>query len=123
MSEIEEWAEFRRARGQVLTLYIAVVILAIVGAGALALYCYELGPLVGPGVESSFGFAVALMFLLGALIVHVVDRMQRAWPLGRRFAPAAPGPVTDLDWAHVVEVVILVTAGGAIAYVLGGILA
>lgn len=116
-------AEFRRLRGRVLTLYIAIVILLLIGVGFLALYSYQLGPLVGPGVESSFGLAVALMFLMGALIVHVVDRMQRAWPLGRRFAPTAPGPVSDLDWAHVIEVVILVAAGGAIAYVLGGLLA
>jgi hypothetical protein len=123
LTEADEWAEFQRARNRVLTLYIATTVLLLIGVGALALYSFQLGTLVGPGVESSFGLAVGLMFVMGALIVHLVDRMYREWPLGRRYTPTAPGPVTELGWAHLIVVIILVVAGGAIAYVLGGLLA
>jgi hypothetical protein len=123
LTEEAEWAEFDRVRSRVLTLDIIAMVLLLVGVGALALYSFELGPLVGPGVESSFGLAVALMFLMGALIVHIVDRMYRSWPLGRRFGPTAPGPVTEIAWARLIAVIIVVVAGGTIAYVLGGILA
>jgi hypothetical protein len=123
LTDADDWANYRRARGQTLTLYIATMILLLLGVGILALYSYQLGPLVGPGVESSFGLAVALMFLMGALMAHLVDRMYRAWPMGRRFHPTPPGPVTDLSWANLLAVIILVAAGGAIAYILGGILA
>ena len=123
MTDAEEWAAFNRARSQTLTLYFATMVLLLVGVGVLALYSFDLGPLVGPGVESSFGFAVALMFMMGALVAHLVDRTYRSWPLGRHFTPTPPGPVTEFGWANLIAVLIIVAAAGAIAYVLGGLLA
>lgn len=116
-------ATFARLQDRTLALYYAAVVLMLLGIGVLAVYSYRLGPIVGPGVEQSFGYAVALMFIMGALTIHIVDRMYRVWPLGRRFRPTPPGAVTDRAWSIVVAVLVLVIAGGAIAYILGGLLA
>lgn len=123
MTEDEEIAQFHRLRERTLTIYLAVMILMIIGIAALALYSYELGPLVGQGVESSFGLAVCLMFLMGALLIHLVDWLYRVYPLGRRVTPTPPGVVTDRGWAMALAVVVIVSAGGAIAYILGGLFA
>lgn len=112
----------RDPRQTVLNLYATVLAINLVAIGFLALYCYQLGPLVGPGVESSFGFAVALMFLLGALSVHVAEATYRMWPLGRRFHPANPGPFTDASIATFVKVLVVALAVGGIAYLLYGVL-
>ncbi len=116
-------AELLRIQDRALSLYYAAMILMLLGIGVLGLYCYRLGPLTSPGAEQSFGFAVSLMFLMGALVIHLVDRTYRVWPLGRRFRPTAPGPVTDRAWSVALAVLILVIAGGAIAWILGGLLA
>ncbi len=124
MSEVAlDEAAFARLRDRTLAFYYACVILLLLGIGILSVYAYRLGPLVGPGVEQSFGLAAGLMFVMGALIIHVVDRMYRVWPLGRRFQPPAPRAVTDRDWSLALAVCVLVIAGGAIAYILGGLLA
>lgn len=123
MTEDADVAAFRRLRERTLTLYLSVMILMIIGIAALALYSFELGPLVGQGVESSFGLAVCLMFLMGALLMHLVDWLYRVYPLGRRVTPTAPGPVTDRGYAVALAVLIIVSAGGAIAYILGGLFA
>lgn len=122
MSEFDD-RDLARVRDRTLAFYYAAVVLMLAGIGVLSFYAYRLGAIVGPGVEQSFGFAVALMFIMGALTIHVVDRMYRSWPLGRRFRPTPPGPVTDRAWAVAVAVLVLVVAGGAIAYLLGGLLA
>ena len=115
--------EFRRLRRRVLDLYDAVTWLMLIGIGVLIVYVIELGPLTSPGVQESFGLAVALMFLMSALIVHLVDRTYRVWPLGRRVHPTPPGPVTVADQVRFFQVLIVVIAGAAIAYVLGSLLA
>jgi hypothetical protein len=107
----------------VLNLYDAITVLMLAGIAVLIVYAIRLGPLTSPGAEQSFGFAVALMFLMAALIVHLVDRTYRVWPLGRRFRPSAPGPVSVRAQARFVIAIILVVAAGAIAYVLGGLIA
>lgn len=107
---------------RVLRYYTIVAGLSIFGILVLTAYCIRLGPLVGPGVESSFGLAVAVMFLLGALLVHIVDRAYREYPLGRRIHPGPVGPVTDAAIATFLKVVILATAAGALAYLFWGIL-
>jgi hypothetical protein len=114
-------AEISRLRARIVSLYIAAEVLMLIGIGVLSLYILQLGTLVGPGVEQSFGFAVALMFLMSAVVIHLVDRTYRVWPLGRRVTPTNPGPVTDLDWAHFLAVAVLVAAGGAIAYIIAGL--
>jgi hypothetical protein len=116
-------AELRAVRTRVLNLYDTITVLMLVGIAILVVYAIRLGPLTSPGATRSFGFAVALMFLMAALIVHLVDRTYRVWPLGRRFRPSAPGPVTVHAQARFVIVVIIVVAAGAIAYVLGGLIA
>lgn len=121
MTEADALAAFRALRERTISLYVAALILLLIGIGGLALYAFELGPLVGPGVESSFGFAVALMFLMGALAAHLVDVTYRTYPLGRRFQPTAPALLTDRSWAIALVVVILVAAGTAIAYVVSGL--
>ncbi len=88
----------------------------------LAAYAIHLGALVGPGVESSFGYAVALMMLFGALLVHLVDRAYREWPLGRKFEAAWPGPVTDQALATLLKALVFAAVAGAIAYVVWGLL-
>ncbi len=84
--------EFRRLRRKVLDLYDAVTFLMLLGIGVLIVYAIQLGSLVSPGAQESFGLAVALMFLMAALMVHLVDRTYRVWPLGRRFRPTPPAP-------------------------------
>lgn len=107
-----------RVQDRVLNLYAAVTLLMLVAIGLLIVYSIQLGPLVGPGVESSFGFAVALLFLCAALIAHVVDRTYRAWPEGRGVRPAFPGLLTDRGLVNGLKVLVLVAAAAAVAYVL-----
>jgi hypothetical protein len=115
--------ELRRLRRKVLDLYDAVTYLMLIGIGILIVYAIELGSLTSPGAQESFGLAVALMFVMAALMVHIVDRTYRVWPLGRRFHPSAPGPVTARSQARFLAVLIFVIAAAAIAYVIGGLLA
>jgi hypothetical protein len=116
--------EYRRLRRRVLDLYDAVTYLMLFGIGVLVVYCAVLvGPLSSPGAQQSFGYALALMFLMSALIVHLVDRTYRVWPLGRRITPDVPGPVTAAAQARFVKIVIVVAAGAGIAYLIGTLLA
>jgi hypothetical protein len=115
--------EFRRLRRKVLDLYDAVTFLMLVGIGVLVVYCILLGPLTSPGAQESFGLALALMFLMGAMMIHLVDRTYRVWPLGRRVVPTPPGPVSAQSQARFIAILIFVIAAAAIAYVIGGLLA
>jgi hypothetical protein len=115
-------AAFRRLRRRVLDLYDAVTFLMLIGIAVLVVYAIELGPLTSPGAEESFGLAVALMFLMGALIVHLVDRTYRVWPLGRRITPTPPGPITPAAEARFLAILIFAVAVAACAYVIGGLL-
>ena len=110
-------ASARNLEARVVQLYQAIAVLMIVAIGVLVAYAIRLGPLVGPGVENSFGLAVGLMFLCSAMIVHVVDRTYRVWPTGRRVSPVTPGWYTDRSVAAFLRIVVLVAVGGAIAYV------
>lgn len=116
-------ASFLRVRRRVLDLYDAVTFLMLIGIGVLVAYCISLGSLTGPGAQESFGLAVALMFLMSALMAHLVDRTYRVWPLGRHFRPTPPGPVTVHAQARFLTVLVIVVAAAAIAYVIGGLLA
>jgi hypothetical protein len=118
-----ERAEFLRLRQRVLDLYDAVTFLMLIGIAVLIVYAIRLGPLTSPGAQESFGLAVALMFLMSALIVHLVDRTYRVWPLGRRFHPTPPGPVTARAQARFLAILVFVIAAAAIAYVIGSLLA
>jgi hypothetical protein len=109
----------RRLRQRVLDLYDAVTFLMLIGIAVLLVYAAVLvGPLTSPGAQQSFGYAVALMFLMSAMIVHLVDRAYRVWPLGRRIVPDAPGPVTVAAQARFFKILIVVLAGAGIAYFL-----
>jgi hypothetical protein len=114
-----------RATLQVRTLRLYSVIGGLMVAGILGLVAYSisLGPLVGPGVESSFGLAVGLMFLQATVLVHLVDRVYRVYPFGRRLKTAPPGPITDQDIAWFLRVLVIVAAVGAVAYILGSLIA
>ncbi|MGI0129829.1 MAG: hypothetical protein ACREDE_02560 [Thermoplasmata archaeon] len=116
-------AEYRRLRRKVLDLYDAVTFLMLIGIGALVVYSILLGPLTSPGAQQSFGIALALMFLMSAMIVHLVDRTYRVWPLGRRVAPSPPGPVTVHAQARFFAILVVVIAAAGIAYVIGSLLA
>ena len=116
-------ADIRRMRNRVLDLYTAVTVLMLLGLLVLIVYAIRLGPLTSPGAEQSFGLAVGLMFLMAALIFHTVDRTYRVWPLGRRIRPPWPGYVTLEGEIRFFKVLIVVAAGAAIAYVLGGLIA
>jgi len=116
-------AELRRLRNRLLDLYTAITGLMLLGIAVLIVYAIELGPLTSPGAEQSFGYALALMFLMGAVIFHLVDRMYRVWPFGRRFRPAWPGYVTLEGEIRFFKILIVIAAGAAIAYILGGLIA
>jgi hypothetical protein len=118
----DDSAEFRRLRQRVLDLYDAVTFLMLIGIAILVVYAIRLGSLTSPGAQESFGLAVALMFLMSALIVHLVDRTYRVWPLGRRFRPSPPGPVTARDQARFLAALTFAIAAAAIAYVIGSLL-
>ena len=123
MSDPSSDAELRQARARVLDLSTAVEVLLLLGIAVLIVYAIRLGPLTSPGAEESFGIAVSLMFLMGALVMHLVDRTYRVWPLGRRYEPTPPGPVTTEAQVRFLKVLVLVIAAAAIAYVLGGLIA
>lgn len=111
----------RASVGRVLDLYAATTVLMLLGIGVLVVYVIRLGPLTSPGAEQSFGYAIALMSLMGAALFHVADRTYRSWPLGRRFRPSVPGPVTLDAQVRFVKVVVFVAAAAAIAYLLAGL--
>ena len=123
MSSPPSSAELRRLRNRLLDLYTAITGLMLLGIAVLIVYAIELGPLTSPGAEQSFGYAVALMFLMGAVVFHLVDRMYRVWPFGRRFRPAWPGYVTLEGEIRFFKILIVIAAGAAIAYILGGLIA
>ena len=116
-------AELKRVRNRLLDLYIAITLLMLIGILVLIVYAVRLGPLTSPGAEQSFGYAVALMFLMAGVIFHMVDRVYRSWPFGRRVRPAWPGYVTVEGEIRFFKILIVVAAGAAIAYILGGLIA
>lgn len=106
-----------KAAATTLSVYNAITVLMLLGIAGLAVYAFELGPLVGPGVESSFGYAVAGMFLMGAMLAHIADRTYRSWPLGRRFRPTTPGPVTASGAASTLTWIVVLAIALGVAYV------
>lgn len=115
--------DLRRIRNRVLDLYVTVQVLMLLGIAVLIVYCFRLGPLTSPGAEQSFGIAVGLMFIMAAIVVHITDRTYRVWPLGRRFTPTPPGPVSTQAEVRFLKVLVIVLAGAAIAYILGTLIA
>ena len=122
MTEAERAAEFARIRLATLRYHFAILGLMLVGLVGLAVYTLQLGPITGPGVESSFGIAAGLMLIMGAMIVHVVERTYRLYPLGRKTATAAPPPVTEGDLVTFVKVLVVLIAAAAVAYILGSLI-
>jgi hypothetical protein len=122
LSEISD-AELAAVRRRTLDLYGAVMLLMILGIAVLVAYAIQLGPLTNPGAERSFGIAVALMSLMGAVVFHVVDRTYRVWPLGRRIVPTPPARLTVHSWVRFLKVLVVVLAVAGIAYVVGGLIA
>jgi len=108
---------------RILRLYSAAAGLSLFGIIVLLGYEVRLGPLVGPGVETSFGLAIAVMFLLGALVVHLVDRMYREWPLGRKFHPATPRTIDDAVVASFLKAAVVAAIAGAVVYIFWGLVA
>ena len=123
MNSDVERATRLQLRRRILDLYDAVTVLMLLGILVLIVYSIRLGPLTTPGAEQSFGYALALMFLMSAVIVHLVDRTYRVWPLGRRIVPTPPGPVTVDAEVRFLKIVIVVAAAASIAYLLGGLIA
>jgi uncharacterized PurR-regulated membrane protein YhhQ (DUF165 family) len=115
--------DLKALQNRTLDLYLATTVLMLLGIAVLVAYSIRLGPLVAPGAQQSFGYALALMSLMGAVLFHVIDRTYRSWPLGRRFRPTPPGPITEASEVRFVKVVVLVAAAAAIAYLVGGLLA
>ena len=106
-----------------LDLYAAVTLLMLLGIAILFGYAIRLGPLTTPGAQESFGLAISLMALMGAVIFHLADRTYRVWPLGRRFRPTPPAPFTLESWVRFLKVLIVVIAVAGIAYIVGGLVA
>jgi len=122
LSELSD-AELRALQRRTLDLYAVVTLLMLLGIAVLVAYAIRLGPLTSPGAEQSFGYAIALMSLMGAVIFHVADRTYRVWPLGRRVRPTPPAPITLASWVRFLKVLIVVIAVAGIAYIVGGLLA
>ena len=122
MSEGFTDAELRGIRRRVLNVYDGITALCMLGIAIMIIYVIKVGPLTSPGAQESFGLALSIMFLLGALLFHIVDRTYRTWPLGRRFSPTPPGPVTGWDIARFLRVFTVVVAGAAIAYLIASML-
>ncbi|MCI4345645.1 MAG: hypothetical protein L3K07_02670 [Thermoplasmata archaeon] len=114
---------YRGLRRRVLDYYFAVAGVSLAGIALLVVYVLTLGPIVGPGIEESFGLATALLFLLSALLVHLVDRTYREWPEGRRVHPAPPRLLGDWDVVRAIKVAVVIGAALLLAYLFGGILA
>ncbi len=112
----------RELRRRTLNLYDAVTFLMLLGIGVLIVYCLRLGSLAGPGAQQSFGYAISLMALMGAVIVHLVDRTYRVWPLGRRITPVPPGYVSVQSQANFVRALIVIATVAAVAYLVGALL-
>ena len=121
--ELERIEAHRAAAARsTLVLYQTITVLMLLGIAGLALYAFKLGTLVGPGVESSFGYAVAAMFLMGALLGHIADRTYREWPLGRKFRPSTPRPVTPRRAAWFVSWIVVVAAIAGAGFVIAQLL-
>jgi hypothetical protein len=116
-------AEYAKLQAHVLSLYTAITILMVVGIAVGVIYAISLGSLVGPGVEESFGIDLAILFLMSAMLMHVLDRTYREWPTGRRVHPAPPPEITAKTANYTVKIVTIVAAALLIAYVLGPFLA
>jgi len=111
------------ARYRLLNLYAAVTLLMLAGIAILVVYILVgVRSLTSPGAEQSFGLAVSLMALMGAVIGHVIDRTYRVWPLGRRITPTPPGFVSTRAQSNFVRVLIVLAAAGAVAYLIAGLL-
>ncbi len=116
--------EFRALRQRTLDLYAATIALMILGIGVLIVYTIlVVGPLTSPGAQESFGLALGLSFLMASVAGHLVDRMYRVWPLGRRIHPTPPGPVTPAGEIRFFQVLVVVIAAASIAYLLGALIA
>ncbi len=116
-------AETARVVNRVLDLYAAATLILLLGIAALVAYVLRLGPLTSPGAEESFGLAIALMAIMGAMLFHLADRTYRVWPLGRKFRPSPPGPVTVDAQVRFLKVLVFVLAAAAVAYLIGGLFA
>ncbi len=116
-------SERSRAASSTLDLYAAINLLMLLGIAVLVYYVLRLGPLTSPGAQESFGLAIAMMALMGAVLFHVADRTYRSWPLGRKFLPSRPGPVTAAGQARFLKVLVVVAAAAALAYLIGGLFA
>ena len=113
--------ELAELQQRTLDLYGAVTVLMLLGIALLVAYAIRLGPLTSPGAEQSFGLAVSLMALMGAVIFHLVDRSYRVWPLGRRVRPSPPTLITLQSWVRFLKILIVVIAVAGIAYIIGGL--
>ncbi len=114
-------AEQARAARRVLDLYAATTLIMLLGIVALIVYVLRLGPLTSPGAEESFGLAIALMAIMGAVLFHLADRTYRVWPLGRRMVPTPPGHVTVDAQVRFLKVLVFVVAAAAVAYLVGAL--
>jgi len=122
LSDVRD-ADLADLQRRTLDRYAVVTLLMLVGIAILVAYAIRLGPLTSPGAQQSFGYAVALMALMGAVIFHVADRTYRVWPLGRRVRPTPPAPITLDSWVRFLKVLIVVLAVAGIAYMVGELLA
>ncbi len=124
MSDAENAEVTRRTlQAREVRLYAVVSGLMVAGIVGLIAYGVRLGALTGPGVQSSFGLALALALLMAAVLIHLVDRLYRAYPFGRHLHPEAPPKVTDHDLAVALRIGVVIAAAGAVAYILGSLIA
>jgi hypothetical protein len=112
-------AEFAHLRARLLDLYTFVTVLMLLGIAVQAGYIlFFVGPLTSPGAQESFGLALALGFLMATVVVHLVDRMYRLWPLGRNVRAERPTILTDRDAVRALRWVVVLGAIGGGAYLI-----
>ncbi|MFI5418487.1 MAG: hypothetical protein ACHQ2Y_06300 [Candidatus Lutacidiplasmatales archaeon] len=118
MSSVPATTDFASLQEKTLNLYIAVMVLMLLGIGLLVVYSLLLGPITGPGVESSYGYALALGFVMAAVMAHVADQTYRVWPLGRKTVLAPPGIVTERGISRALIALVILLAAGAVSYLM-----
>ena len=123
MSSASTDAELAAFQRRTLDYYAAISLLMLIGIAVLVLYVLRLGSLTAPGPERSFGLAVALMALMGAVLFHIADKTYRVWPLGRHFRPSRPSMISTADWVRFLKVLVVALAVAAIAYLISGVIA
>ncbi len=130
MSELTDLtpAELNAIRERLFRWYGAITAIALGVMAVLIAYVIVYGMgfagpgLASPGGQQSVGFALAMLLLLAALLVHLVDRIYRVWPFGRKVEVLVPRPLTIESQVLLLKVLVAVFAAAGIGWLIAGLL-